>query len=85
MVGAAGEGEEGLNRPTRRAQRPNRAGVSHEVVWDRNSGGTTAADENGIKSDYLMSPATRREKIKILGSGVCPPVMQAIAEQLDAV
>jgi DNA (cytosine-5)-methyltransferase 1 len=36
----------------------------------------------GFKRDYLLNRGTRREKIKILGNGVCPPVMQAIVEQL---
>jgi DNA (cytosine-5)-methyltransferase 1 len=36
----------------------------------------------GFGSDYILEHGTRREKIKILGNGVCPPVMQAIVEQL---
>lgn len=36
----------------------------------------------GFKSDYLMNHGSRRENIKILGNGVCPPVMQRIVEQL---
>jgi DNA (cytosine-5)-methyltransferase 1 len=36
----------------------------------------------GFKRDYKMDQGTRRENIKILGNGVCPPVMQAIIEQL---
>ena len=36
----------------------------------------------GFKSDYLMNHGTRRENIKILGNGVCPPVMEAIVEQI---
>lgn len=38
----------------------------------------------GFKNDYVMNRGTRREKIRILGNGVCPPVMQAIVEQLGA-
>ena len=38
----------------------------------------------GFKRDYLMNHGTRREKIRILGNGVCPPVMQAIVKQLKA-
>ncbi|MBN9050376.1 MAG: DNA (cytosine-5-)-methyltransferase [Rhizobiales bacterium] len=34
----------------------------------------------GFKSDYIMNHGSRRENIKILGNGVCPPVMQAIVE-----
>lgn len=36
----------------------------------------------GFKSDFVMNHGTRRENIKILGNGVCPPVMQAVVEQL---
>jgi DNA (cytosine-5)-methyltransferase 1 len=36
----------------------------------------------GFRSDYLMNHGTRRENIRILGNGVCPPVMQAIVRQL---
>jgi DNA (cytosine-5)-methyltransferase 1 len=36
----------------------------------------------GFKSDYLMEQGTRRERVKILGNGVCPPVMQAIVSQV---
>jgi len=36
----------------------------------------------GFKRDYLMNHGTRRANIKILGNGVCPPVMQAIVEQI---
>lgn len=38
----------------------------------------------GFKRDYLMNHGTRRENIRILGNGVCPPVMQAIVRQLGA-
>ncbi len=36
----------------------------------------------GFKDDYVMNHGSRREKIKILGNGVCPPVMQEIVEHL---
>jgi DNA (cytosine-5)-methyltransferase 1 len=36
----------------------------------------------GFKRDYLLNRGTRRENIKILGNGVCPPVMQAIVKRL---
>ena len=38
----------------------------------------------GFNGDYLMNHGTRRENIKILGNGVCPPVIQAVIEQLVA-
>ena len=38
----------------------------------------------GFRTDYLMNQGTRRQNIKILGNGVCPPVMQAIVNQLRA-
>jgi DNA (cytosine-5)-methyltransferase 1 len=36
----------------------------------------------GFKSDYVLNHGTRREKIKVLGNGVCPPVMKAIVKHL---
>ena len=36
----------------------------------------------GFQNDYIMGRGTRRDKIKILGNGVCPPVMKSIIEQL---
>jgi DNA (cytosine-5)-methyltransferase 1 len=39
----------------------------------------------GFGSDYAMNHGTRREKIKILGNGVCPPVMQQIVRQLTRI
>lgn len=38
----------------------------------------------GFGGDFLMNHGTRRENVKILGNGVCPPVMQAIVAQLGA-
>jgi DNA (cytosine-5)-methyltransferase 1 len=37
----------------------------------------------GFKKDYVMNHGSRREKIKILGNGVCPPVMRAILKHLQ--
>lgn len=39
----------------------------------------------GFRSDYSMNYGTRRDKVQILGNGVCPPVMEAIVEQLGGV
>lgn len=36
----------------------------------------------GFETDYLMNHGSRRDKIKLLGNGVCPPVMQAIVEKI---
>jgi DNA (cytosine-5)-methyltransferase 1 len=38
----------------------------------------------GFKTDYVMNHGSRREKIKILGNGVCPPVMEAIVETITS-
>jgi DNA (cytosine-5)-methyltransferase 1 len=38
----------------------------------------------GFPGDYLMEYGTRREKIKLLGNAVCPPVMAAIIHNLTA-
>ena len=36
----------------------------------------------GFEASYKLSAGTRREKIKILGNGVCPKVMKAIVSAL---
>jgi len=36
----------------------------------------------GYQNDYVMGHGTRRDKIRILGNGVCPPVMKSIVKQL---
>jgi DNA (cytosine-5)-methyltransferase 1 len=38
----------------------------------------------GFKNDYRLERGTRRDKVRILGNGVCPPVMQAIVENLGS-
>ena len=37
----------------------------------------------GFGADFIFAPGTtRREKVKMMGNGVCPPVMEAIVKQL---
>jgi len=36
----------------------------------------------GFKKDYRFSHGTRRDRIHLLGNGVCPPVMQRVVESL---
>jgi DNA (cytosine-5)-methyltransferase 1 len=36
----------------------------------------------GFDGGYKLLRGTRRDKIKLLGNGVCPPVMQAIVSAL---
>lgn len=36
----------------------------------------------GYKCHYKMNHGTRRERIRVLGNGVCPPVMQSIVSTL---
>jgi DNA (cytosine-5)-methyltransferase 1 len=37
----------------------------------------------GFGSGYLLGQGTRRDQIKLLGNGVCPPVMRGIVEGLS--
>jgi anti-sigma regulatory factor (Ser/Thr protein kinase) len=37
----------------------------------------------GFPSSYLLEHGTRREKIKLLGNAVCPPVLTAVLRTLD--
>jgi DNA (cytosine-5)-methyltransferase 1 len=36
----------------------------------------------GFPDDYSLEHGTRREKIKLLGNAVCPPVMAAVVRAL---
>jgi DNA (cytosine-5)-methyltransferase 1 len=36
----------------------------------------------GFPDEYVMEHGTRREKIKLLGNAVCPPVMAAVVRTL---
>jgi DNA (cytosine-5)-methyltransferase 1 len=36
----------------------------------------------GFDRSYKLMHGSRRDKIKLLGNGVCPPVMQAIVTSL---
>lgn len=38
----------------------------------------------GIPASYLMNRGTRRERVKLLGNGVCPPVMEAVVRSLTS-
>lgn len=38
----------------------------------------------GFKRDYMLNHGSRRDKIRLLGNGVCPPVMEAIVEQIGS-
>lgn len=38
----------------------------------------------GFKRDFVMKYGTRRDKIRILGNGVCPPVIEAIIKRLGS-
>jgi DNA (cytosine-5)-methyltransferase 1 len=38
----------------------------------------------GFKSDYALPGGTRRERIKLLGNGVCPPVMETVVRSLTS-
>jgi len=37
----------------------------------------------GFTDDFLMNQGSRRDKIRLLGNGVCPPVMAAIVRSLQ--
>lgn len=39
----------------------------------------------GHGSDFKLPVGTRRDRIKLLGNGVCPPVMEAVVESLISV
>ena len=36
----------------------------------------------GFRNDFKLDHGTRRDRVRILGNGVCPPVMKAVVESL---
>lgn len=40
-------------------------------------------DRVGMGRDYVLDVGVRRDRIRVLGNGVCPPVMKAIVESLS--
>jgi DNA (cytosine-5)-methyltransferase 1 len=36
----------------------------------------------GFNKKYVLPYGTRRDRIKLLGNGVCPPVMKAVVKSL---
>ena len=38
----------------------------------------------GLPADYTLDRGSRRDRVKMLGNGVCPPVMKGIVESLNA-
>ena len=40
-------------------------------------------DAMGLPDGYVLARGTRRDQIKLLGNGVCPPVMRAIVESFQ--
>ena len=38
----------------------------------------------GFDEDFELPVGTRRDRIRLLGNGVCPPVMKAVVDSLVA-
>jgi tetratricopeptide (TPR) repeat protein len=38
----------------------------------------------GFPADFVFSNGSGRERIKMIGNSVCPPVMEAVIESLSA-
>lgn len=38
----------------------------------------------GLSNDYKLPTGTRRDRVRLLGNGVCPPVMEAVVRSLTA-
>ena len=38
----------------------------------------------GFDKDFVLPVGTRRDRIRLLGNGVCPPVMTAVVSSLIA-
>jgi DNA (cytosine-5)-methyltransferase 1 len=36
----------------------------------------------GLPDDFMLRHGSRRDRIRLLGNGVCPPVMKAVVDEL---
>lgn len=74
-----------LDRPLRTLTTLDRFGL---VSWDGNTPMLRMLQvpelkqAMGFSNEFLLEDGSRRDRIKILGNGVCPPVMTAIVETL---
>jgi len=80
-------GWQALDRPLRTLTTLDRFGL---VTWDGNEPmlRMLQVDElckaMGFPEDYVLRHESRRDRIKMIGNGVCPPVMSAVIESLTA-
>ena len=49
---------------------------------DRRNGVPELKRAMGLSDDYKLQTGTRRDRIRLLGNGVCPPVMEAVVRSL---
>jgi DNA (cytosine-5)-methyltransferase 1 len=79
-------GWQSLDRPLRTLTTLDRFGL---VTWDGREPMLRMLQVEELRramefpSTYRFEHGTRRDKIKMIGNGVCPPVMQAVIEQLS--
>lgn len=75
-----------INRPLRTLTTLDRFGL---VTWDKETPMLRMLQPPelqkamGIDARYVLPFGTRRDRIKLLGNGVCPPVMEAIVRSLS--
>jgi hypothetical protein len=75
------------------ARRIPNGGTSVELPTFKDSGGIWRAAVQvpelqramGFDDDYILQQGSRRDRIKLLGNGVCPPVMRQIVAKLTGV
>lgn len=78
-------GWQSLDRPIRTLTTLDRFGL---VTWDGNTPMLRMLQvpelqrAMGFDEKFVLDQGTRRDRIKLLGNGVCPPVMKAIIESL---
>ena len=80
-----GGGWQPLDRPIRTLTTLDRFGL---VTWDGDTPMLRMLQvpelqrAMGFDETFLLAQGTRRDRVKLLGNGVCPPVMKAIVESL---
>lgn len=78
-------GYQKLDRPLRTLTTLDRFGL---VQWDRRTPTLRMLQvpelkrAMGLRREFVMNQGTRRDQVKLLGNGVCPPVMTAVVKAL---
>ena len=58
--------------------------MTFNIKFDDGSIGNQFNDNGWVVNKFYVPTGNRRDKIRLLGNGVCPPVMEAVISALQA-